>query len=893
MRPGWQLSLVVLALLALAAACEDKAELSPAASEQAPTATPSPMPTATPAPTPTPTPTATPAAGAPAEVQALVDAALSGDPEALRPFLDYAAIPCSTAIPVGPGGPPLCREGEADGTLVDVLFLSSCEGGYSRPDELDRTLVTLSDIDFYAVYRMPERFNASPFAAEYVAIFSRIIEGEKEDTQGLAGLLVDEGKLVAVMFGCFQTPEQFVEAWQLEDVVVAPASPPLASPIAPRSPTITLDLLALEFGECGYFSVSGKVLTTSGSISRLTWHWGDGSMTTNQLPASHQYSTNGTYEVEVGAFSSTGDAEAHVTTIAIDITNADDPACKGSVRAHPTTVILRDGKTTEQLRLEIRGPSGELVSPIGREVIYTSSDPSLVQVDASGVVTSTGFGEAEIRVWVEGIARQGTTKVIAGHFRVEPPILLLSVADEPTGALILNVANADGTPVNLAGRNISFFGGNSVASVNGTGMVTAHRPPQSFGETPYIRASVDGNASSNAAVIRVTTNTLGLDMFLLEQSNVAFYIPEQIGDFNYRQVFSDYDIARIINLAYEFEAQLSGLRPFDAALQYLVGEPYPGDSTGPCGLSGNPIRLGADVDNVQFSCLAVTSRPAIPHWAVYLHELGHNFTFASVRFAQFKRGSNVGNSNFIYSEALASIVGLYAAEMMQREAAQYGIPASTVEAVMSQFGHAEETPALSDYIESGSVYSQINVAVLYDMMATIVDNYDGYDTLYRFFSVFLPSDVPLPFNIDSDARQATFFVAAMSAADETNLRPLFREWGFPLDDTYYDQIYPQVEQMVAQRDPAANAGRDRVIPLGQDVVLDDAYVFDWEGDPLTLTWEVVSQPPGSAAFFSDPTGLHPTFSADTVGAYVLTLTAQGGTVAGISDTVTVSVTLTP
>ncbi len=161
---------------------------------------------------PTPSPTPSPAAGAPAEVQAIVDAALSGDAEALRPLLGYASIPCSTAIPML-GGPPLCREGEADGTPVDVFAVSGCHGGYVRPDEL--SLDALSDIDFYAVYRWPQK-DIDFFAAEYAAIFSRI-KGET-----VVALMIDEGKLVAVLSGCFQTPEQFVEFRQLEDVVVAP-----------------------------------------------------------------------------------------------------------------------------------------------------------------------------------------------------------------------------------------------------------------------------------------------------------------------------------------------------------------------------------------------------------------------------------------------------------------------------------------------------------------------------------------------------------------------------------------------------------------------------------------------------------------------------------------------
>jgi hypothetical protein len=192
----------LLALLALAC----KGEGGPAST-----------PTAAPA-TPTPTATETPVVGAPAEVQAIVDAALSGDPEELRALVGYTKVGCITT-PQGIGQPPLCREGEAEGTPVDVLWVAACEGGHVRADEIDDTLSMLSGLGFYAVYRWPEAFDQPPVAAEYAAIFSRTSpQGEALAVQ----LLIEDRRLVAVKFGCGETPEQLVEFEQLEDVVLPP-----------------------------------------------------------------------------------------------------------------------------------------------------------------------------------------------------------------------------------------------------------------------------------------------------------------------------------------------------------------------------------------------------------------------------------------------------------------------------------------------------------------------------------------------------------------------------------------------------------------------------------------------------------------------------------------------
>ena len=504
-----------------------------------------------------------------------------------------------------------------------------------------------------------------------------------------------------------------------------------------------------------------------------------------------------------------------------------------TLQLNPSTVVLRGGHVKETLHLEIRDKDGELICPSGLRISFVSSNPSLVQVDDSGTVTSTGSGEAEITATVSDIPGSATAKVIAGHFRIEPPILLLSVTDEPTARLTLNAANADGTPLNLVGRNISFSGGNSVAGVDTDGVVTAYRPPQSFYETPYITAFLDGVPSHNATIVRVTQDSLGLTLLLLEQTNIVFYIPEQIGTFNYLQIFNDYDVARITNLAYQLEEELMGIRPFYGDVQFLVNDPGHGaDDTVPCGISGNPIRLGTDVDKYPHnSCLIVAYPPATPQWGIYFHEMGHNFTWASVRFAQLVSGSNVDNSNFSYSEGLATAMGMYAAKMMQKRAERYEISAETLNTILPSVWHFGNTPDLDAYVNNGANYSQINPSILDDIIMVLADEY-GYEILYRFFSIFLPSDAPLPYVIDSDAKQATFFVAAMNAATGTDLRTRFlNEWGFPLDDSFYDQIYLQVEQIVAQRDPATDVRTINLPKTGQT----KCYDTTGKGIPCTET----------------------------------------------------------
>jgi len=573
----------------------------------------------------------------------------------------------------------------------------------------------------------------------------------------------------------------------------------------PTKPTITFNKNTVKCGES--FTITASSTDPNGDSITYWWAWQSpgatgpgawwsGGATLEPMSVSEPGGIHTVYCIAKDEYASSPTGSATLTVV-----------CP-TIRLDPAIVVLRGGQTTETLHLEIRDSEGELISPDGRTVSYTSSKPWLVGVNDSGVVTSTGFGEADITATVSGIPGTAKAKVVAGHFRIEPPILLLSVNDQPTGQLTLNMANANGTSVNLTGRAISFYGGDDiVASVDNTGFVTAYQPPQSFSDTPYIIAEVDYSIMSrNDAVIRVTSESLGLTPFRLDQSNISFVIPEQVGSYDYELIFSNYDVSRITNLAYQLEFELTGLRPFKGDMQFLVNDPgHGGDGTVPCGLSGNPIRLGTDVDeSIHNSCLIVAYPPPIPQWGVYFHEMGHNFNGVSSRFGKFVNGSNVGNSRFTYSEGLATAVGMYVAQMMKGRAGQYGIPSDIIGTIIpSVWHHFGSTPDdLNAYVHNGANYSQINPNVLDDIIMVLADEY-GYDTLYRFFSIFLPGDLPFSFTVNSDAKQATFFVAAMSAATATDLKAWFHDhWGFPVDDTFYDQIFPLVKQMVAFRDPA-------------------------------------------------------------------------------------------
>jgi hypothetical protein len=92
--------------------------------------------------------------------------------------------------------------------------------------------------------------------------------------------------------------------------------------------------------------------------------------------------------------------------------------------------------------------------------------------------------------------------------------------------------------------------------------------------------------------------------------------------------------------------------------------------------------------------------------------------------------------------------------------------------------------------------------------------------------------------------------------------------------------------------PIANAGDDQWVITGSIVSLDGSASFDPDGDPLTYQWSFDSLPVGSTAVLSNPTAVNPTFTADVLGDYVISLEVNDGSLSN-QDTVIISAVNTP
>lgn len=152
-----------------------------------------------------------------ADIDVVLDAVESNDPQQVRDLLRFINVPCSMAD--GLGGPPNCRENESEGTLVEVFPFLGSEGSYLHKENLD--LWTGIDVTrLYAIYQNSENvYSDETFpAGEYAVLFL------SEDGFPGTTLQIKDGKIIRIDTVFDVSPEALTERLKQDasEVILAP-----------------------------------------------------------------------------------------------------------------------------------------------------------------------------------------------------------------------------------------------------------------------------------------------------------------------------------------------------------------------------------------------------------------------------------------------------------------------------------------------------------------------------------------------------------------------------------------------------------------------------------------------------------------------------------------------
>ena len=152
------------------------------------------------------------------EVDRVLEAVSSGDQQALLSVIQFTGAKCTHAE--GLGGPPKCREGEVEGTPMEVLPFLGSEGSYLRREEIG----DWQGIDISALYAVYEVDSSKILVEEYFPAGEYVIVLIGTENGSPVALRVADGGIVRVDFLFEPIPETLDALIQREasNVILAP-----------------------------------------------------------------------------------------------------------------------------------------------------------------------------------------------------------------------------------------------------------------------------------------------------------------------------------------------------------------------------------------------------------------------------------------------------------------------------------------------------------------------------------------------------------------------------------------------------------------------------------------------------------------------------------------------
>ena len=260
--------------------------------------------------------------------------------------------------------------------------------------------------------------------------------------------------------------------------------PPPPPPDPPRPTTITVSPATTELtalGATGQFSA--EVRDQNGQAmagATVTWASSAAAVATVNASGLVTAVANGTAPITATAGSASGSA---TVTVAQEVS---------AVAVTPDTATVLEGDTL-RLAATATDANGQVVT--GVEFAWASGDTAVAVVDASGLVTGVGAGQAQVTATAAGLTGRATLTVVAPvptTIAVTPDTVLLTAVGQ-TAQLTAEVRNQAGRVMD--GVQVAWSSADpAVAVVGSSGLVTA------VGSGAVIVTARSGEASGDALV---------------------------------------------------------------------------------------------------------------------------------------------------------------------------------------------------------------------------------------------------------------------------------------------------------------------------------------------------------------------------------------------------------
>ena len=250
--------------------------------------------------------------------------------------------------------------------------------------------------------------------------------------------------------------------------------------------------------------------------------------------------------------------------------------------------------------------------------------------------------------------------------------------------------------------------------------------------------------------------------------------------------------------------------------------------------NGNPVTIGG-------GWLRFQTYPSFPRTGSYVpglfaHEAGHNFQALLPTLMYLVDGHPLDYHGMVW------INQLYSESKLASTYTNFGLTADQIKYVREDveaeaIDSARNTADLESWVHGGGtiesfIARQNGQRVLKCGFFYVLGREYGLDmwrSVYRACRAGIIPDALL-LSADTPVKKSTFLVCLLSVACRTDLRARFRnDWGYSLDDGYYEAIYPGVDSaMAGETNPPLPPSNLRAIPL--------------EGPRVRLEWTASSSP---------------------------------------------------
>ena len=156
------------------------------------------------------------------EVDQIIDIVLAGDINQFRQRIRFTTSGCTHVMALG--GPEKCREGEAEGTLVEVLPFLGSEGSHLRRDEINEWQ-GIDVAGLYAVYRVSdEAYSTQDYpAGEYGIVFRTIYPHDIVTFQVENGsILRVDSTFIMEIDSDFSIPPELIFERKAQEIILPP-----------------------------------------------------------------------------------------------------------------------------------------------------------------------------------------------------------------------------------------------------------------------------------------------------------------------------------------------------------------------------------------------------------------------------------------------------------------------------------------------------------------------------------------------------------------------------------------------------------------------------------------------------------------------------------------------